>query len=159
MLNTNPTPLKLRTSKHVTLNLESHNELPLIKGDSDQIQCLITNVLLNASEASEDRDSKIRLSTGVIDCDETYMSRSRLEEKPDPGRFVFLEVTDTGCGMDADTQRRLFDPFFSTKFWGRGLGMAEVMGIAKGHHGAIIVDSGVGKGTTIRVLFPVSKEA
>ncbi len=90
---------------------------------------------------------------------QTYLSRSRLEEKPEPGRFVFLEVTDTGCGMDAETQRRLFDPFFSTKFWGRGLGMAKVMGITKGHHGAIIVDSEVGKGTTIRVLFPVSKEA
>ena len=61
--------------------------------------------------------------------------------------------------MDSETQRRLFDPFFTTKFWGRGLGMAEVMGIVKGHHGAIMVDSEVGKGTTIRVLFPVSKEA
>ncbi len=71
-------------------------------------------------------------------------------------RFVFLEVTDTGCGMDAETIRNLFDPFFTTKFWGRGLGMAEVMGTVKGHHGAIIVDSEVGRGTTIRVLFPVS---
>jgi CheY-like chemotaxis protein len=61
--------------------------------------------------------------------------------------------------MDADTQRRLFDPFCSTKFWGRGLGMSKVIGITKGHHGAIIVDSEVGKGTTIRVLFRVSKEA
>ena len=120
---------------------------------------MVTNILVNASEAVGDRDGEVRLSTGVIDCDAEYLSRSRLEEKPDPGRFVFLEATDTGCGMDADTQRRLFDPFFSTKFWGRGLGMSKVIGITKGHHGAIIVDSEVGKGTTIRVLFPVSKEA
>ncbi len=159
LLNTNPIPLKLRTSKHLTLNLESHNTLPLIKGDPDQIQCLITNILVNASEATEDKVGEIRLSTGVIDCDETYLSRSCLKETPNPGRFVFLEVTDTGCGMDAETQRRLFDPFFSTKFWGRGLGMAKVLGITKGHHGAIILESEVGKGTTIRVLFPASREA
>ncbi len=61
--------------------------------------------------------------------------------------------------MDAETQRKLFDPFFTTKFWGRGLGMAEVLGTMKGHRGAIIVDSQIGKGTIIRVLFPVSREA
>jgi len=88
-----------------------------------------------------------------------YLSRSRSTEHPEPGRFVFVEVTDTGCGMDADTQRRLFDPFFSTKFSGRGLGMAEVLGIVNGHHGAITVDSEIGKGTTIRVLFPASEKA
>jgi CheY-like chemotaxis protein len=159
LLNSNPVPLNLRVSRHVTLNLESHNTLPTIKGDADQIQCLVTNILVNASEAVGDKDGEVRLSTGVIDCDAEYLSRSSLEEKPEPGRFVFLEVTDTGCGMDDQTQHRLFDPFFSTKFWGRGLGMAKVIGITKGHHGAIIVDSEVGKGTIIRVLFPVSKEA
>ncbi|MFH0960208.1 MAG: PAS domain S-box protein [Pseudomonadota bacterium] len=159
LLNTNPVPLELRVSRNVTLNLESYNTLPPIKGDADQIQCLVTNILVNASEAVGDKDGEVRLSTGVIDCDAEYLSRSRLEEKPEPGRFVFLEVTDTGCGMDDRTQHRLFDPFFSTKFWGRGLGMAKVMGITKGHRGAIIVESEIGKGTTIRVLFPVSKEA
>jgi PAS domain S-box-containing protein len=158
LLNTNPIPMQLRVSRNVTLNLESHNTLPPIKGDPDQIQCLVTNILVNASEAVGDKNGEVRLSTGVIDCDAEYLSRSRIEEKPEPGRFVFLEVTDTGYGMDADTQRRLFDPFFSTKFWGRGLGMSKVIGITKGHHGAIIVDSEVGKGTTIRVLFPVQEE-
>jgi CheY-like chemotaxis protein len=146
-------------SKYVTFNLEIYSTLPAIKGDADQIQRLIINILVNASEAIGDKEGEVRLSTGVVDCDETYLSDSRLEEKPEQGRFVFLEVSDTGCGMDAETLRRLFDPFFSTKLLGRGLGMAEVMGIVKGHQGALIVVSQIGKGSTIRVLFPVSKEA
>ena len=112
---------------------------------------MVTNILVNASEAVGDKNGEVRLSTGVIGCDAEYLRSSRLEEKPEPGGLFFLEVTDTGYGMNADTQRRLFDPFFSTKFWGRGLGMSKVIGITKGHHGAIIVDSEVGKGTTIRV--------
>ncbi|MCX5873604.1 MAG: PAS domain S-box protein [Deltaproteobacteria bacterium] len=158
LLNKNPIPLNLRVSKHVSLNLELNNTLPPVKGDPDQIQCLVTNLLVNASEAIGDKDGEVTLATGVMDCDKAYLSRSGLEEKPEPGRFIFIQVTDTGCGMDADTQRKLFDPFFSTKFWGRGLGMSKVMGITKGHQGAIIVDTEIGKGTTIRVLFRSSEE-
>jgi PAS domain S-box-containing protein len=148
--------LKSSVSKTTTLHFEICKGLAFIRGDVDQIQLIITNLIMNASEGIGDKDGDVTLTTGVMDCDEAYLGSSRLEEKPKPGRFVFLEVTDTGCGMDAETQRRLFDPFFSTKFWGRGLGMAEVIGIIKGHLGAIIVDSEVGKGTTIRVLFPSS---
>ncbi len=159
LLTKNRSLLKLCISKYVTFNLEIYSTLPPIKGDADQIQCLIMNILANASEAIGDKEGEVRFSTGVVDCDETYLSDSRLEKKPEQGRFVFLEVTDTGCGMDLETLRRLFDPFFTTKFLGRGLGMAEVMGIVKGHQGALMVVSQIGKGSTIRVLFPVSKEA
>ncbi len=150
--------LKSVIPKTTTLHFEINEGLPLIRGDEDQIQRLITNLVLNASEAIGDNTGEVNLTTGVIDCDEAYLSGSRLQEKPSPGRFVFLEVSDTGCGMDANTQHKLFDPFFTTKFWGRGLGMAEVMGIVKGHHGAIMVESEVGKGTRIRVLFPAPKK-
>ncbi len=141
-----------------TLHCDIDKGLPLFRGDAVQIQRVITNLVINASEAIADSTGEITLRTGVMDCDAACLDGSRLEEKPEPGRFVFLEVTDTGCGMDAETQRRLLDPFFTTKFWGRGLGMAEVMGIVKGHHGAIMVESEVGKGTTIRVLFPASEK-
>ena len=150
--------LKSVIPKTTTLHFEINEGLPLIRGDEDQIQRLITNLVLNASESIGDNTGEVNLTTGVIDCDEAYLSGSRLQEKPSPGRFVFLEVSDTGCGMDANTQHKLFDPFFTTKFWGRGLGMAEVMGIVKGHHGAIMVESEVGKGTRIRVLFPAPKK-
>ena len=142
-------------ANRLILNLADGGSLPRIKGDPDQIRRLLINILNNASEAIADNDGQITVKTGVIDCDETCLNRSQLDKKPKPGPFVFLEVSDTGCGMDAETLHRVLDPFFTTKFIGRGLGMAEVMGIVKGHDGAITVDSEVGKGSTIRVLFPV----
>ena len=154
----NEDQLKSAVSKTITLNFEIYKGLTFIRGDAIQIQSIITSLIMNASEAIGAADGDVTIRTGVMDCDAAYLGRSRLEDKPEPGRFGFLEVTDTGCGMDAETQRKLFDPFFSTKFWGRGLGMAEVMGTVKGHHGAIIVDSELGKGTTVRVLFPAPKE-
>ncbi len=143
---------------HIAIDFDICKTLPPIKGKADQIQRLINNLVVNASEAIGEKEGAVRLSAGIVECDEAYLSHSRLEMAPEPGRFVYLEVTDTGCGMDDKTLQRLFDPFFSTKFWGRGLGMAEVMGIVKGHHGAIIVDSEIGKGTTVRVLFPLSEK-
>jgi PAS domain S-box-containing protein len=150
--------LKSIIPKTTTFHFEIHKGHLAIRGDADQIQRLITNLVINASEAIGAITGDVTIMTGVMDCDAAYLSNSRLEIPPEPGQFVFLEVTDTGCGMDVATQRKLFDPFFSTKFWGRGLGMAEVMGIVKGHHGAIMVDSEVGKGTTIRVLFSAPKK-
>jgi two-component system cell cycle sensor histidine kinase/response regulator CckA len=87
------------------------------------------------------------------------LKRSRIEDVPHAGRFVYLEVSDTGVGMDEQTQQRLFDPFFTTKATGRGLGMSAILGIVRGHAGAIIVESAVGKGTTIGILFPAIKGA
>ncbi len=154
LLNRNFGLMKLGVSEHVSLSLDSSDTLPLINGDPEQIQRVIMNLLTNASEAIGDTKGYVTIRTGVMDCDSAYLSHSRLQEKPQPGRFVFLEVVDNGYGMNDETLQRTFDPFFTTKFWGRGLGMPEVMGIVKGHHGTIMVDSQIGEGTTIRVLFP-----
>jgi two-component system, cell cycle sensor histidine kinase and response regulator CckA len=156
LLNRNPAVLKSTVSKYVALNFETNSTLPIIKGDADQILRLVTNILINASEAIGNEGGQVTLRTGDMNCDEAYLGRSQSMEHHGTGRFVFLEVADNGSGMDVETQRRLFDPFFSTKFTGRGLGMAGAIGIVKGHHGAIMIDSEVGKGTTIRVLFPAS---
>lgn len=145
-------------SHSVIFNLADGQALPSIKADPDQIQRLIRNILINASEAIGDDNGNITIRTGVVDCDKAHLGLSYLDKKPEPGLFVFLEISDTGCGMHAETLQRIFDPFFTTKFTGRGLGMAEVMGIVKGHGGAIILDSEVGKGSTIRVLFPVAEK-
>lgn len=100
------------------------------------------------------------VSTGAQACDADYLERSRLDVRPKPGIFVYLEVADSGVGMDAETLSRLFDPFFTTKFIGRGLGMPATLGIVRGQGGAVMVNSEVGVGTTVRLLFaPLSEPA
>ncbi len=146
--------LRSAVLKNVVLNLRLEKELPSILADAGQMQQIVMNLITNASEAIGGRPGVVVLSTGTSECDEEYLGASALEEKPAPGRFVWVEVEDTGCGMNVDTRQRLFDPFFSTKFPGRGLGMSAVLGIVRGHKGAIMVDSEPQRGTTIRVLFP-----
>ncbi|MGD0210214.1 MAG: PAS domain S-box protein [Desulfomonilia bacterium] len=149
--------LKASISKTVTLNLQMNGDLPSIVADPSQIQQIIMNLIVNASEAIGEHPGVVAISTGSLDCDPGYLQRSRLKEKPAPGAYVFIEVRDTGCGMDEETKDRLFDPFFTTKFTGRGLGMAAVLGIVSGHKGAIMVESEQGRGAAIRVMFPASE--
>ena len=96
----------------------------------------------------------VTLATGEQEYSTAELYHSRLEDIPLPGPFVYLEVSDSGCGMDGRTLERLFDPFFTTKVMGRGLGMSAILGIVRGHRGAILVESEPGRGSTIRVLFP-----
>ena len=147
--------LRAAISKTITLSLQLDPKLPLIRADEGQIQQVIMNLMTNAAESIEEGPGQVFLMTGVQECDEEYLRQSRLEKPPAAGKYVFLEVSDNGCGMDENTRQRLFEPFFTTKFAGRGLGMSAVLGIVQGHQGAILVNSEVGKGTSIRVLFPI----
>jgi len=151
----------LRTSvpKTISLSLQLARGLPAVLADSVQVQQVIMNLITNASEAIGDRAGTVRISTGFQDCDAEYLSRSRLERKPQPGRYVWIEVSDDGCGMSAAVQARLFEPFFTSKATGRGLGMSAVLGILHGHGGAIVVYSEEGAGTTIKALLPVPQTA
>jgi CheY-like chemotaxis protein len=114
------------------------------------------NLVINGSEAIGDRSGVIAISTGTMDCDRSYLQGTALDENLAEGLYAYFEVADTGCGMDAETLQRLYEPFFSTKFAGRGLGMAATLGIVRGHKGAIKVYSEPGKGTTFKVLLPAS---
>ena len=124
------------------------------EADLTQIRQIILNLVINASDAIGDRSGVVAVSTGVMDCDRAYLRETWLDEKLPDGQYVFLEVADTGCGIDPMTIKRIFEPFFSTKFTGRGLGMAAVLGIVRGHKGAIKVYSEIGKGTTFKLLLP-----
>ncbi len=122
----NATMLSAAISKSVTLNLQLDENLPLNTADEGQVQQIVMNLITNASEAIGDENGSITLSTGVTDFDQTTLNGSRLEEKLTPGHYVWIESSDTGCGMDEHTLHKLFDPFFTTKFTGRGLGMSAV---------------------------------
>jgi len=151
--------LRVSISKNSILKLNFSPNLPSVDADASQLRQVVMNLVVNASEAISERSGVITLSTGVMDCDRTYLSEAWLDEQLPEGMYVFIEVADTGCGMDAETRARIFDPFFSTKFTGRGLGLAAVLGIVRGHRGAIKVYSELGRGSTLKVLFPVSHRA
>ncbi|MFZ5453126.1 MAG: PAS domain S-box protein [Thermodesulfobacteriota bacterium] len=148
--------LEISVSKKATLRYSYGEGLPPVEADATQLRQVIMNLITNASEALEDQSGYISVSTGVMDCDRAYLSGSYLDEQLPEGRYVYLEVADTGCGLDEETQRRIFDPFFTTKFTGRGLGLAAVLGIVRGHHGAIKVYSEPGQGTTFKILLPAA---
>jgi CheY-like chemotaxis protein len=114
------------------------------------------NLVINASEAIGDRSGVIAITTGCMDCDRNYLKDVWLDENLSDGLYVYLEIADTGCGMNKETLTKLFDPFFTTKFTGRGLGMSAVLGIVRGHKGAIKVYSELNKGTTFKILLPAS---
>ncbi len=129
------------------------SDLPAIRGDASHLRRLLTSLVINAVEAIGEREGAIRVNTGLQRV-AAPGATSVVGEPIEPGEYVFLEVSDSGCGMDEATMLRVFDPFFTTKFTGRGLGLSAVKGIVKGHHGAIEVCSAPGGGTTFRALFP-----
>ena len=130
--------------------------LPIVEGDLTQIRQIIMNLVLNGAEATEGKAGVIRVTTGVMDADAAYLATTHLSPDLPEGRYVFLEVADNGRGMSPDTLARIFDPFFSTKFTGRGLGLAAVLGIVRAHNGALKVESHEDVGTTFRLLLPAS---
>jgi two-component system cell cycle sensor histidine kinase/response regulator CckA len=149
--------IRLVLPDHVTLDLHLAPDVPTIQADPDHLRRALMNLVTNAVEAIGEATGRVTLTTGVRHCDETYLRQSRLSEKPPAGDYVYLDVSDTGCGMDDATLLRLFDPFYTTKLAGRGLGLPAVLGIVRGHHGAIIVRSRRGRGTSVRLLFPLTQ--
>jgi PAS domain S-box-containing protein len=134
-------------------------DLPTIDGDSGQLRQVIVNLVTNAAEAIGDQAGTIRIRTEAVSCTEGQLRRLFLGERLKQGRYVCLEVSDTGTGIDANAIGRIFEPFYTTKFLGRGLGLAATLGIVRGHGGALGVESEPGRGTTFRVFFPVSRKA
>ena len=146
-------------AKTVQLRLQL-DDVPAIFADPGQMQQIVMNLVINAAEAIPPEGGTVLVCTGVQDVDEQYIRTvSSPAESLRAGRYVMLEVHDSGCGMSEETLKKIFDPFFTTKFAGRGLGLSAVLGIVRAHHGALKVYSQAGRGTTFKLLFPTSKEA
>ncbi len=148
--------LQISIAKNCVLRFNFAPALPPIQADATQLRQVIMNLVINASEAIGSRSGVLAISTGVARVDAEYLKGFRPDASPSPGDYVYVEVSDNGCGMDAATLKRIFDPFFTTKFTGRGLGLAAVLGIVRGHKGGLKVYSEVGKGTTFKLFFPVA---
>jgi PAS domain S-box-containing protein len=128
-------------------------ELPEIRGDAAQIGQVAMNLITNAAEALGEAGGEIRVRTGTVRSPGSAAGR-HLGAELEPGDYVFLEVEDSGCGMDEAVLGRVFEPFFTTKFTGRGLGLAAALGIVRSHGGAIEIESEPGRGSRFRVLLP-----
>jgi PAS domain S-box-containing protein len=145
--------------RSVQLCLELASGLPPIDADTSQLQQIVMNLVANGAEAvGEDKSGTVLVTTGVEQFAHEYLATTLAGDQLSPGVYVTLEVHDTGCGMDDAVLPRIFDPFFSTKFLGRGLGLAAVQGIVHSHKGTMKVSSEPGKGSIFKVLFPALPE-
>jgi two-component system, cell cycle sensor histidine kinase and response regulator CckA len=151
----NLTLLRASIQHSVSVELDIDSNHCFIDADRAQIQQVIMNILINASESFGDDAGKVSIRTGFADLPKPRFSK-RLHAVVLRGRYVVLEVRDNGKGMAPETQRKIFDPFFTTKFAGRGLGLAAVLGIVKGHKGDIEVESQLGHGTVFRIFLPIA---
>ncbi|MEJ5221786.1 MAG: PAS domain S-box protein, partial [Tepidiforma sp.] len=151
--------LEVSVSKRAVLKYRFAPDLPAIEGDATQIRQVIMNLITNASDAIGERSGVISVSTGLLYADRAYLKTAYMDDDLPEGDYVYLEVADTGVGMDEETAARIFDPFFTTKFTGRGLGLAAVLGIVRSHRGAIKLYTEPGRGTTFKILFPAAGPA
>lgn len=148
--------LRVSIPKAISLDYHLAPNLPPVDGDVTQLRQMIMNLIINAAEAIGDAKGHINVATrsGLVErrmFADGYLPASRPE-----GDYVCLEIADSGQGMDEETRAKIFAPFFTTKFTGRGLGLPAVHGIVNGHKGAIRITSEKGKGTTFTILLPAS---
>ncbi|GEM_PF-4087961 len=137
----------------INLRLSLYPELPQISVDVGQLRQLVLGLVRNASEAMGELGGELALTTGVDDFGVEELVNLAPGCTLDPGRYVWVEVSDTGGGIEAQVER-IFEPFFSTKFTSRGLGLAAVRAIVRTHGGALLVENSPGRGVVFRALFP-----
>jgi CheY-like chemotaxis protein len=145
--------LRIAIAQRTDLRLELPPNIAKVKADATQMRQVVMNLITNARDAVKNSGT-ISVRTGELLASEIDPTDYLNQPDPDAKRFVFLEVEDTGEGMSPATAARIFDPFFSTRLSGRGLGLSAVLGIIRSHGGAMSVHSSEGVGTTMRVLLP-----
>jgi len=148
--------LSVATPGHAPLTLELEQGLPPILADHTQVEQVLINLVTNAAEAMESPGKPIIVRTGMADPETAVSFDAPIGNQLGDKAHIYLEVEDSGRGLDTETRERMFDPFFSTKGTGRGLGLATLLGIVNAHSGSVVVWSTLGEGTTFRIGFPLS---
>jgi len=150
------TLLRVSIGKSVVIKLDLPDDPIIVDADAAQIRQVVMNLVINAADAIGDRSGIVTIRVRRLEADAAYLADAHPGSNLAAGSYAALEVSDTGLGMDKETQARIFDPFFTTKFAGRGLGLAAVLGIVRGHGGALRVYSELGRGSTFRIVLPLS---
>lgn len=151
--------LEASTPKFFSLKIDLPPLGPIIRANLNQIQQLLTHLVTNALEAVAEKHGTVGLAVKTVSsADISAAQHFPVDWQPQDTAYACLEICDTGCGIAKDDIEKLFDPFFSTKFTGRGLGLPVVLGIVKAHDGVVIVESEVGQGSTFKVFFPLFAE-
>ncbi len=146
--------LSAELDERIRLRVRAPAQLPAINADLGQLRQVLLGLVVNAAEAIGERGGEIQISTELVSLSERLDGPGIRGGPLEPGSYVRVVVTDDGAGMSAELLSRVFDPFFSTKFTGRGLGLAAILGIVRGHRGAIRIESEPGVGTRVELLFP-----
>ncbi|MGD0584296.1 MAG: PAS domain S-box protein [Oryzomonas sp.] len=149
------TMLKSTLPQNAVIKPDLSARIPTISGDASQLRQIVMNLIINASEAVGKEQGEIRVSLARKTVIAGQSDKDYHGKAIPSGEYVCLEVTDNGCGMDEETKWRIFEPFYTTKFTGRGLGMSAVLGIINSHDGALQLFSQLGQGTTFKVSLPV----
>lgn len=136
------------------LEVDIPRQIPPVALDPLEARQVILNLVANAWEALEGRDGEVRISLGEAQGGDPPAGVNYTGNFFGEGKWVRIEIADTGVGMDRETRSRIFDPFFTTKFTGRGLGLPATLGMVRANGGALFVQSKPGRGTTVRALFP-----
>ena len=145
--------------KHTRLELSLMSNLPTIELDRGQAQQLVMNLVINAIEAIQTETGRIIIQTGEAELKSHQLSQYKSRDPLPPGRYVYLKVIDNGIGMNEATLARIFDPYFTTKPRGSGLGLSATLGIVQKYQGGLKVESQPTNGTTFKILFPASQAA
>jgi PAS domain S-box-containing protein len=146
--------MRASIARNVELQLDLAVDLPAVEVDVTQMQQVVMNLVINAGEAIGHENGWVRMRTGLEEINQPFAEATFVSGDIRPGRYVWLEVRDNGCGMDEATKARIFDPFFTTKFTGRGLGLSAVAGIVRSHGGILNVESAPGQGSTLKLWLP-----
>lgn len=146
--------LKSAIKKNVKIELDLKYDVPEIRGDSAQIQQIVMNLIINAAEAIGNENGTISVSLNKVNIPVAPEHKDWFGNVIQAGKYACLMVSDNGCGMVLETQQRIFEPFYTTKSTGRGLGMSAVLGIIKSHDGSLQLSSKPGAGSTFTVYLP-----